>query len=198
MLAKELHTIILYIVLPFVGLGIIVFALTWGTRLGKRPVEIAIAKWGLNLKLDTLTFLILIGFIMAGVGGFLWYQDYGKQISEAKNKLGQKEIEVETYKQFVEKFKLYSMRFHLNFPETDIVNVRKIKVQVYILKQDKGPPQLSDTEPVVGLMNDLWVSIDNLNPGDKLRIIAYEGQEKSWESLEVEIPKTHLQLRKVK
>ena len=93
MFAKEFHTIILYIVLPLVGLGLIVFALTWGKRLGQRPVDIAIAKLGLNLKLDTLTFLILIGFVMTGAGGFLWYLDHETQVAEANKKLGQKEIE---------------------------------------------------------------------------------------------------------
>jgi hypothetical protein len=189
---------ILSYIVPVIGIGLIVFAMVWGKRLSQRRVEIALAKLGIDLKTDTLTLMILLGCAMASVGILFWYQGYEAQVNQLKGDLEQAEVKLQSMNDVLESFKVYSMRFHPVFPKAETVNCREVEVQVYICKQGKGPPQLCASETTVGFSNDLWVNVDNLNPGDKLRLVAYEGEGKSWESADViEVPQTDIQLRRV-
>ena len=195
---KTYQMIFFYIVLPLLGIGLIIFALFRGRSLGQRPVEIALTKLGLNLKSDTLTLLIILGCVLACIGVFFWYRGYETQVADLKIELEQAKTRINTIDDVLKSFKVYAMRFHLIFPEIDTIDAREIKVQAYISKQGDPPPKLYDTETLVGFSNDIWVKIDNLNPGDKLCIVAYEGEDKSWQSAEIEIPKAHIQMRRVK
>lgn len=189
-------TILLYVVFPLVGIALIVFALGWGSRLGRRPVELSLDRLGLNFKADILTFLVLLGFVLAGVGVFFGYQGYESRLLALQRQLEEMQTRMKTMDEALQSFKVYDMRLNLIFP--DEVDARNAKVQVYVSKQGKGPPQLSVPETDVGFSNDLWVKLDSLNRGDRLRIVAYEGAEKAWESSDIEIPKTQVQMRRVK
>ena len=190
--------ILLYVLLPLSGLGLIIFALVRGKHLGQKPVEIVLTKLGLSLKLDTLTLLILLGCVFSGVGVYFWYRGYESQVGDLKRKVEKVEAEKTTLDGVLERFRVYAMRFHLVFPKEEAINAKAIKTQAYIAKQSEVSPKLYEIEPLVGFSNDIWVKIDNLNPGDKLCIVAYEGLEKSWESADIEIPKTNIQMRRVK
>lgn len=196
MAQNTIYELFLYIVIPIVGIGLMVFALGWGWRLGQRPVEIAIAKLGLNFKADILTLLVLLGFVMAGAGAFFWYRGYEFRLADLQGKLAQMQTKMNNMDEVLQSFKVYDLRLHLIFP--DQVDVRRTKVQVYITKQGRGSPQLSAPETDIGVANDLWVKLDSLNRGDKLRIVAYEGNEKTWESAHMEIPKTQVQMTRVR
>jgi hypothetical protein len=188
--------ILLYIVLPLVGIGLILFSAIWGKRLVERPVEIAVSKLGLSLKTDTLTMLIVLGSVMACMGVFFIYQGYEKQIEESNKQLIEKDSEIKSLNQSLYKFKVYSMRFHLTFESRNNIDTQNFTVQVYNWKQGKGSPQITSPPTISGL-NELWVTIDNLNPGDEIRIIAYEGEKLAWRSRKIEIPKTDLPMTKV-
>ena len=178
------------------GIGLIVFTVTWGKRLVQRPVEIAVSKLGLNLKTDTLTILILLGSIMASIGVFFIFRGYEKQIEETNKQLIEKDSEIKILSKSLDKFKVYAIRFHLIFKSTNNIDTQKFKVQVFNWKQGKGRPQITSPDAIPGL-NELWVTIDNLNPGDEIRIIVYEDENKSWQSGKIEIPKTDLSMTKV-
>ena len=193
---KIYQIILLYMVLPLVGIGLIVFTVTWGKRLAQRPVEIAVSKLGLNLKTDTLTILILLGAVMASIGVFFIFQGYEKQIEETNRQLIEKDSEIKHLSKSLDKFKVYSMPFHLIFKSTNSVDTEKFRVQVFNWKQGKGEPQITSPPAIPGL-NELWVTVENLNPGDQIRIIAYEDENKSWQSGKIEIPKTDLLMTKV-
>lgn len=193
---KIYQIILLYIVLPLMGIGLIVFTVTWGKRLVQRPVEIAVSKLGLNLKTNTLTILILLGSIMASIGVFFIFRGYEKQIEETNKQLIEKDSEIKILSKFLDKFKVYAMRFHLIFKSTNNIDTQEFKVQVFNWKQGKGAPQITSPDAIPGL-NELWVTIDNLNPGDEIRIIVYEDENKSWKSGKIEIPKTDLPMTKV-
>jgi len=190
--------ILFFIVLPLLGLGLIIYALVMGRRLGQRPVEIVINWLGLSLKLDTLTLLILLGCILTSAGGYFWYRGYESQVADLKSKLLKAEAKKNTLDEVLERFRVYAMRFHLVFPQDETFNAQEVKARVYIAKQGEVSPRLYGAETLVGFSNEIWVKIDNLNPGDKLSIVAYEGEEKSWESPDIEIPKTNIQMRRVK
>ena len=80
-------TMLLYVVSPLVGIALIVFALGWGSRLGRRPVELSLDRLGLNFKADILTLLVLLGFVLAGVGVFFGYQGYESRLLALQRKL---------------------------------------------------------------------------------------------------------------
>lgn len=190
--------IFFYIVLPLLGIGLIVFALVRGRRLGQRPVEISAAKLGLSLKSDTLTLLIILGCILACVGVFVWSRGYEAHVKGLKDKLQTVEAEKNNLYDVLDRLRVYAMRFNLVFPHEDTVNVKEFEVQVYKVKQGEVEPKLYTPKPLVGLMDDIWVNIDNLIPGDKLRIVAYEGGDKSWESSDIEIPKSQIHMRRIR
>ena len=190
--------IFFYIVLPLLGIGLIIFALFRGRRLGQRPVEIALSKLGINLKSDTLTLMIILGCVLACLGVFFWSKGYETYVTELEGKVDKLEAEKKTKDELLERFKVYAMRFNLVFPKEDTLNTQDIKVQAYMAKQGKLPAKLYDPETFLGWSNDIWVKIDNLNPGDKLRIVAYEGEQKSWQSRDIEIPKTNINMRRVR
>jgi len=186
----------IYVILPLVGIALIVFALIWGRRLGKRPFEIGLAKLGINLKADTMTLLILLGFLMACVGVFFQYRGYETKVTDLKGLLNEAQTKIEERDKILKSFQVYSMRFHLLFPETDTIDAPKIEVQAYIEEPGQVGRQLRPCEKCDVVSNDVWVNVDDLRSGDKLRIVAYEGDEKSWMSNDVEIPKTRLQMRR--
>ena len=195
----QAHLMILSYIVPLVGIGLIVFAVVRGKRLSQRRVEIGLARLGIDLKSDTLTLMILLGCVMASAGILFWYQGYEAQVNELKGDLEQAEVKLQSMNNVLESFKVYRMLFHPVFPTNETVDVRDVEIQVYICKQGKGAPQLCPSEATVGFSNDLWVNVDNLNPGDKLRLVAYEGEEKSWESADViQVPQTNIQLRRVR
>ncbi len=204
---KIYQIILLYVVLPLMGIGLIVFAVTWGKRLVQRPVEITVSKLGLNLKTDTLVILILLGSVMASMGVYFIFQGYEKRIEETNKENNKQLIEKDTEIKILsksfdnlsksfDKFKVYAMRFRLIFKSTNNIDTQKFKVQIYNWKQGKGEPQITSPATIPGV-NELWVSVGNLNAGDELRIIVYEDENKKWQSGKIEIPKTDLLMTKV-
>jgi hypothetical protein len=199
MLEKRSHgmnyDLFIYIVLPLFGIGCIVFALGWGMRLGQRPVEIGFNKLGLTVKADLLTLLVLLGFVLAGVGAFFAYQGYEAKLVRDAKMISQEQAKTILLQNELESFKVYDMSFHLIFPEP--VDVRRAKIQIYITKKGQGPPQLSTPETDIGIANDLWVKMKGLTSGDKFRIVAMEGIDKNWVSADMEIPKAQIQMSRV-
>jgi hypothetical protein len=190
--------ILFYIVLPLLGIGLIIFALGWGRRLCKLPVEIDLKKLGLCLKSDALTLLILLGCALACVGVFVWFRGYETTVKNLKSDLQKAETKINTQDNILERFRAYNMGFLLVFAEAETVDPQEIKVQAYIAKQGDTSAQLYDANAEVGLSDDIWVRIDNLNPGDRLRIVAYGAEGEEWESAEiVEIPKSRIQMRRI-
>ncbi|UCD18436.1 MAG: hypothetical protein JSV44_05880 [Candidatus Zixiibacteriota bacterium] len=187
--------ILVYILLPLAGIGLILFSLLRAKRLCQRPVDLEYKKLGLHLKCDTLSLLVLLGFVMAIAGAFFYYGDYEDDISKLELQLENANTEIAAKDQVLQKFQCYAMRFSLVFPPEDSVDADKISVQAIISRQGQGQPQITAPDTRVGLSNDLWVHIDDLHPGDELRILAYEEEGRGWRSTNVcEIPKTQLKM----
>lgn len=73
--------------LLFSGLLVIALALILSQRLGNRPVELGFDKLGLNLKADRLTFVLVVGLIMIGVGVFFRYQNYETELKKLQSRV---------------------------------------------------------------------------------------------------------------
>jgi hypothetical protein len=192
------QTVLITIVLPVAGLGLVFGALIWGKRLPQRYQELSIKKIGIELKLGTMTFMVLLGFAVASVPVYVTLSDYQTRIDSLKKQAGDRAAEIATMERVLDGFKDYAMRIHLCFPETDTVDMEQVEVQAYVSKGGTAPPELSASETTVGFADDLWVSVCNLNPGDQLRLVAHEGDDRFWQSIGVlEIPNAELNMRRV-
>ena len=194
----NIYQVILFILLPVVGIGLLLYALFLGKRLEGNPIEIKIEKPKLDLTLDRPSLVILLGVFLMVIGVLMWNQGYKTKVSRLEDNLKSAKNEIVHKDNLLGKFKYYSMQLPLFFPENDITDANDVSVQVYIQKEDMESPILSDSKKVVGISQDISVYIDYLNPGDKLRIRAYEGEGKVWEGVNiVEVPKINIQMRRV-
>ena len=193
------HNVFLYIVLPFLGVALIVFALGWGWRLGKRPVEIGVAKLGMNLKADILTLLLLLGFSLCVVGVFFVYRDYETRLERLDGELNQVRGQLASIDKFrktltdeMERLQGYDLGFRLNFPEAPREDTQ---IQVYIGGVTEAPRLTPKVDTRVD-GNAIWIKLpQRLNRGDRIRVVALE-QGRNWDSGAIDIPTIPLQMRR--
>lgn len=191
--------VILFILLPVVGIGLLLYALFLGRNLEGNPIKIKIDRPRLDLELDRLSLVILLGVFLMIFGVIIWNQGYKIKASRMEYDLKSAKNEITTKNNLLEKFKCYSVKFPLIFPENGNINPNDISVQVYILKPGMESAKLCDFKKITSLSNDISVSIEYLNPGDRLRIRAQEVENREWEGINiVEIPKIDIQMRRVR
>jgi len=195
---KTMQIILSYIIMPLIGMGLILFALLKGKQFGQQQMNLGIKKLGLELKCDKTALLILMGFVLVIVSALFIYHDYDTQVAQLECQLNQAKLDIVNKDELLKKFKCYAMDFSLEFPEMDTVNVEDVSVQAAISRQGETQFQITTPETRVGLSNNLWVLIDNLHPGDELRILAYQGDEKTWQSNNIcKVPKSRVQMVRI-
>jgi hypothetical protein len=172
--------------------------LLWGKKLSQLPVIIESTKLGFKLNTNTMTLLVLAALMIVFLIAFRGINYYEEREQKLKNDLDQAGAKITMMETFLDRFRSYVILFRLVFPETEKINAGAIKTQVYICKQGQESSQLTEAERTLGFLNDIWIRVQNLNPGDKLKIIAQEGDGRFWESTGVvEIPKSDLSMRRV-
>jgi len=181
-------------------LAVIFFVcLLWGKALSKLSVNIDSTKLGFKLNTNTMTLLILAALVIVyfiAIRGINYYEDREQKLKNGLDQAGAKITMMET---FLDRFRSYAILFRLVFPEMEKIDASAIKTQVYICKQGQESSQLTEAERTLGFLNDIWIRVQYLNPGDKLKIIAQAGDGRSWESTGVvEIPKSDLSMRAIK
>ncbi len=190
-----IQLILIYIVMPVIGLGLILFALVRGKQFDQQQMNLGLKKLGLELKCDKTALLILMGFVLLFVGGMFIYYDYDEQIATLECRLNQTKAEIASKDELLERFNCYAMHFSLVFPQEDSVAIGDINVQAVISRQGEGQPQITTPDTRMGLSNDLWVHIDNLHPGDELRLLAYQSDGTEWQSNDIcEVPKSRIMM----
>lgn len=161
----------------------------------RKDVALNIQRLGVSLKGDRVTALVVLFCIVALVPGAIWYVGQQRRLEEGREELKREQARATTAEQALDRFKFYELRVNPVFPE--LVDTRWLakKVQVFISKPGEGAAQQANARSEVGPAGDLWVYLDRLNPGDKLRI-AVEAGGHEWTSREIEIPRTQVQMFK--
>jgi len=193
------NNVFLYGVLPLLGVGLMVFALGWGKRLGTRPVEVALNKLGMSLKADLVTLLLLLGFSLCVVGVFFLYRDYESRLTRVNDELAQMKAQLSTVESFrktfleeMERLRGYDLGFRLTFPERPRDDT---KIQVYVGRSNEAPELAPRVEKTFE-GNSIWVKLpQRLNRGDRIRVVALE-PTRGWDSGEIHIPTIPVQMRR--
>ena len=191
--------------LLFAGLTTIALALILSQRLGNKPVQFGLSKLGLDLKADRLTFVLVVGLMLIGVGVFFRYQDYEAKLEELRLKvensksLQEKNTDnLEMLKGELRHFKVYDLGLNIVFPNVPGEAVEKdFVIAVYTKKQDDEVYKRSDDEPRTDF-GKTSVKLNNLSRGEKVKIVAVDRRDETkWESInEVVIPETQILMKK--
>jgi hypothetical protein len=176
-----------------VGISIMVCALIWARRLGSRPTELSFEKLGLHLKTDRMTLIFLLGFVMAGIGVFFRYQGYESQVKKLQGDLSQVDTRMDVLTGELQNFKEYDLGLNIVFPAD--IDPRGLKFQVYARKLSDDTFKLLNVEPATDI-GGTWVSVRNLSRGEKIKVVAQEPDGTIWESNDIEIPKSQIQMIK--
>lgn len=174
-----------------VGVVIILFVLVRGRQLGRAPVELGLQKLGINFKADRLTLFFLVGVLMAGVAVFFRYQSYDSQAKEMRGKLETMNSRLAILTDELQGFKVYDVRLNVAFP--DDVDPRKLNIGVHTKKQTEDVFKLTDTRAETDF-GGTWVKLSNLQRGDRVKVVAVEPDGTTWESQDIEIPKTSVRM----
>lgn len=174
-----------------VGILIIAFALVAGRRLGKAPVELGLQKLGVALKADRLTLIFLAGVVMAGVGVFFRYKGYESQATEMRARLEALNGRLTILSDELQRFKGYDVRVNVAFP--DEVDPRTMKILVHTKKNEEDVFKLTDTRAETDF-GGTWVRLTNLQRGDRVKVTAVDRDGATWESQDIEIPKTSVRM----
>jgi len=189
------QTILVYIVLPLVGIGLIVFALVSGKRLSERPVEIVLDKLGLGLKADAFGLMILVGFVMTSVGVFFLYQGYQTELEKYQTELEKKNNVAGFIATVREKVKEYNLNLILDFPES--LNPNLTEADLYIRRKGMSNDVLyKHLEKLKQEPGGIVVQFSGLSEGDTVYVEAeYAG--KKWQSDYIRVPTAYLKMKPI-
>ena len=192
------------VILLFSGLAVIALALFLSRRLGNRPIEFGFTKLGLDLKGDRLTFVLLVGLVLIGVGVFFRYQNYESELRKLQLQVEafkpvQEEYNknVQSLNEQLKQFKVYDLYLKIAFPGIQGAEVEKyFKIDVYT-KSENDVFQLSNFKPITSF-GETYVKLTNLNRGQKVRISARDTRnDTTWESVsDILIPEAQIEMRK--
>lgn len=189
-------------VLLFAGLLVIALALLLAQRLGNRPVQFGFSKLGLDLKADRLTFVLVVGLILIGVGIFFRYQNYEAllktlQVQVETSKAAQAKHD-ESLTELRNKFMVYDLGLNIVFPNVPGDDVEtSFEIEVHTRRDVAETFQLSNYKPVT-TYGKTSVYLNNLNRGAQVRIHAKDKRDNTkWTSVyDIMIPETEIQMRK--
>lgn len=196
-----MRDLIIYVVLPLVGICLIVFALGWGKSLTRQPVEFSFDRLGLSLKADALMVVILLGFIMAGTGAFFLYQGYESKLAVLHQDLDAMQNKVDqirdTINDAMKSLKQYDLRLNLVFPSGEQPeNPWTVNVNAYVRKNDQKVDKPYDLRQVERGAGGICVEVSKLNVGDMLYVTVEEG-DKRWRSDDLVTPSAHLKMNRI-
>jgi len=193
---------------PFIGVCFIVSAMIWRQHFsGRRVLDFTADKLGFALKADAFGLVSMLGFIMIGSGVFFFYQGYETKMAEMQNRYEgrlaevQKRVEdmqgkVNGMSGVIRDLRKYDLRLNLGFPENDLADPFKTKVNAYICKKGSSSEELYGSIRIDRGVGGLVVYFDSLGTGDKFYIIAEDGNRK-WRSDDMEIPKAYLKMNSI-
>jgi len=192
------------IILLFSGLAVIAMGLFLSQRLGNKNIELGFDKLGLDLKGDRLTFILMIGLVLIGVGVFFRYQNYENELNKLKIQVeGFKPVQeqynknLEALNDQLKQFKVYDLYLKISFPDVQGAEIEKyFKIDVYT-KTGDDVFQLSNFKPITSF-GETYVKLTNLNRGQRVRISARDTRnDTTWESVsDILIPEAEIQMRK--
>lgn len=191
-------------ILLFAGLIVIALALILSQRLGNRPVELGFAKLGLDLKADRLTFVLIVGLIMIGVGVFFRYQNYEGELKKLQVQVQgfepvQQEYNrnLESLRAELQNFKVYDLSLEIDFPNIPGEDIKQyFAIEVYTKRQSDKAFELRSFKPSTDF-DKTYVSLNNLYRGERVRIVAKDNRDNTeWRSNEILIPEAQIQMKK--
>jgi len=184
-----------FIVLPIFGAAAIICAFAFRRSL---PEKLQIIKiFNSEIHAPAFTILCLIGAIFLLAGAYYWNKGYDREVTELKAKINDAEAQKNLLSKQLDKFKLYTLRFKLIFPERPIFG-DPIKAQAYISRQNEGPMELTEGN-ASDQFGDIFITKDNLSPGDKIRFVVYDNDGRPWENVfVVEVPIISIEMRRSK
>ena len=205
MIDKTLTTEAIFLFSLCAGIVLIIFSIIWSGRLKNRPpVEIVLSKLGINLKLDTLALLILVGVLIAGGGGFFLYQSYEGRLEsmtlEYRQKLESMKIDLDntsvrltTLEDTVKEFKDYDLTFKLDFwgPIEDLPNYPETEIIAYLRRKGEKDYITYDKIIIEKDKHGINVEVGDLRPGDTVRLNA-KNEDKTWVSQLTKIPEARI------
>lgn len=179
-------------VLAFVGIGLIVYAIIgWKRLCGKAVIDFTTNKLlgGLALKANAFGLVVLFAFLMIIPEASIILRGYQDTIATLQ-------AEVSNIDEVIKELKEHDLRLNLIFPENDRANPFRAKVTAYVCK--KGEYKYKD-KPYESIRVDngyggIVVYFDGLGLGDKLFVIVQEG-DKKWKSYDMITPTAHLKMR---
>lgn len=175
------------------GLLIILLSLFFSKSLGNRPVILNIEKIGFNLNADRLTLFYLLGFLIIGVGVFIKVKGYETRLTNLEQDLNSRE----TIKQQLSILKEYELDISLEFDTSFNINPMDKSLIYWIDKSTGGPIDQYPIRPIFGEFGEVSVHIENVKPGEKIRIIAKKTDTEAWVSEEIEVPKSKVRLTRI-
>ena len=190
-MVEMITSILFQIAFPIVGVCLIFYMLIWGKELGQRPVEITIPRLNLILKADRLTFIVLLGFVMLGGGGFFWYVDLKDKINEMGSELTTKES-------LLNEFLTHNPRLLLFFsPENDLPVPGQTDVKVFVRGNKDRKPTLYNEIYVDKGTGGIIVDIFNLKGNENYHFEAEYGG-KIWKSNSLPAPRAYVLMNQEK
>lgn len=189
-------------VLLFAGLVVIASALLLAQRLGNKPVQFGVTKLGLDLKADRLTFVLVVGLMLIGVGIFFRYQNYEAllktlQVQVDAAKAAQTEHD-KSLRELRNQFMVYDLGLNIVFPNVSGDDVEQyFEIEVHTKNESAGPFELSAYKPTT-TFGRTYVNLNNLNRGAQVRIYAKDKRDNTkWTSTyDILIPETEIQMKK--
>lgn len=191
-------------ILLFAGLFIIALALMLSQRLGNKPVEFGFDKLGLDLKADRLTFVLVVGLMMIGVGVFFRYRNYEAELKKFQMQVQGFEPVQQEYNRNLEalrgelqNFKVYDLSLEIDFPQIRGEDIKKhFAIEVYTKRQNDKAFELRSFKPSTDF-DKTYVNLNNLYRGERVRIVAKDNRNNTeWLSNEILIPEAQIQMKK--
>ena len=192
-------------ILLFAGLLVIAIALILNRRFGNRPVQFGFTKLGLDLKADRLTFILVVGLVLIGVGVFFRYRNYELaletlklQVQDANALQTQQKKDLESLKDELGQFKVYDLGLDIVFPNVPGDQVEQFfEIQVWLQKSKDRPFELTDFKPFTDF-GRTYVKLRNLNRGEVVKIVAKDKRDNTeWHSVnDILIPESQIQMKK--
>lgn len=179
--------------LALAGLGIFLYTLLRGKRLSEKPVDFEFKKLDLRFQGTHLTLAMLLGFGVTVIGTGMLYAAYSSRQGALEGALGKARSELETVKEFAQKFKSYDLKVLLVFPEQ--VDQETLEISAHRAKSGELAAGRFPARKVLGEDQTVWAELDNLNSGDRIRFEALVGGRR-WVSQEaVFIPRTRVVMK---
>lgn len=186
------------------GIACILLSILWADRLkSSLPIKIKIEKFGIDLNLQTLSFVILVGFLMVASGGIFFFQEYESRLDNYENDLSKSRSKTETLQATLDKFDEFDIKLKLDFPEGDYPNPKNTILTSFVYRKnvyDTSKPY-NRSHPLPANQGGMTVEVSGLKPEDRVFVTAeeiYGEQTIEWKSETMYVPNALLKMKRQK